>query len=130
MIKTATDYLDDLNSRINAGLNPDTFAEPSPENCRFCSYRPACKEYWAKRENQRGWPADFEGLITEKKLLGNGSFKVKLESQKESVSIRALTPERNVFLNNCKEAMFCNLGKDTAAGYYKEIPMTTGYGLS
>ncbi len=129
MINIATDYLDDLNSRIDVGLDPDVFAEPSPENCKFCSFRPACKNYWLKRESQSGWPTDFQGLITEKRLLGNGLFKVTLKSQKESVSIRSLTPERYLFLDNCNKAMFCNLGRDTGLGHYREIPMTTGYGL-
>jgi len=130
LIKTAIDYLDNINSRINNGLDADTFAKPSPENCRFCSYRPACKNYWTQRESQSDWPTDFEGLLREKKLLGNGYLKVELESEKEYVSIRGLTPERYAFLNNdCNKVMFCNLGKDTTAGYYREISMTAGYGF-
>jgi CRISPR/Cas system-associated exonuclease Cas4 (RecB family) len=130
VIKSAIDFLDELNVRINAGMSADTFAEPSPENCRFCSYRPTCKKYWAQREEQSDWPTDIKGLMRGKKLLGNGSMKIELESKNECVSIRGLTPERYIFLNSaCNEVMFCNLGKDITKGYYREIPMTTGYGL-
>ncbi len=131
VIKTAVDYLDDLNSRINTAVDADTFASPSPENCRFCTYRPACKNYWTQRKSQDDWPIDFQGVLKEKKLLGNGYYKVDIEDDGEKVTVRGLSPDRHSFLNKgCKKVLFCNLGKDTLQGYYREIPMTTGYRLS
>jgi CRISPR/Cas system-associated exonuclease Cas4 (RecB family) len=130
LLKSAIDYFDDLNSRIEAGLDADAFATPIPETCKYCVYRPACKSYWTIR-GQNGWPSDFEGVIEEKQVLGNGFFKVKLDNEGEIAVVRGLSPDRHVFLNSVSgKAMFCNLGKDAVQGYYKEIPMTTSYGFN
>lgn len=131
LVASAISYLDNINARINTGMDADTFAVPSPENCRFCTYRPACKKYWIQKDGQNGWPTDFIGSIKEKKLLGNGSFKIELENEEERVTIRGLSPERYTFLNDgCSKMMFCNLRKDAILGYFRETPMTAGYGLS
>jgi RecB family exonuclease len=131
LIKTATEYLDELNKRIEAGENIDAFAAPMPETCRFCTYRPACKKYWASRNNQLGWPADFFGTVSEKKILGNGLLRVELHNEGARITIRGLSPQRHLFLNNgCTRAMFCNLGRDIVEGCFREMPMTTGYGFS
>ena len=128
IVKSAIDHFDGLNSRIEYGLDAEIFATPAPETCRYCVYRPACKSYWAIR-GKNGWPSDFEGVIIEKQVLGNGLFKVKLDNERETTVIRGLSPDKHTFLNNdTSEAMFCNLAIDTVNGYYKETLMTTGYG--
>ncbi len=130
IVKSAIVHFDELNNRIETGLDAETFATPAPETCRYCVYRPACKSYWTIR-GHNGWPLDFEGVIIENQILGNGLFKVKLDNEGETIVIRGLSPDRHNFLNNgYNKAMFFNLNKDTVQGYYKETLMTAGYGFN
>ncbi|HHT9144464.1 MAG TPA: PD-(D/E)XK nuclease family protein [Candidatus Wunengus sp. YC61] len=130
LLNDAKSHFDKLNKLITSGLDSTDFAAPSQAACRYCVYRPACKIYWVKRQDMDNWPTDFIGTVKDKKILGNGLFKVVLENKEKRVTIRGLSPERNIFLShNVREAMFCNLGNDTTPGYFKELPMTTGYKL-
>ena len=71
------------------------------------------------------------GIVEEKKLLGNGLFKIVLEKDHSRSTVRGLSPERHPFLSkNCETIMLCNLSKDIAPGCYKENILTTGYRLS
>jgi len=130
LLNNAKSYFDKLNKLITSGPDSASFATPTQAACRYCVYRPACRIYWIKREDMDNWPADFTGTVKDKKILGNGLFKVVLENKEKRVTIRGLSPERYSFLSNdVKEAMFCNLGNDNVPGYFKELPMTTGYKL-
>lgn len=131
LLNDAKSYFDKLNKLITSGLDSTSFAAPSQAACRYCVYRPACKKYWTNREGNEQWPADFAGVVIEKKVLGNGLLKIVVENGEKKITIRCLSPERFPFLtNNMQEVMFCNLGRDTVQSYFKETPMTTGYSLS
>ena len=130
LVEKAKEYLNELNERILSGKREDTFACPSPENCKFCQYRPACVRYWGSKQDQNGWPTDFEGTVVMKNFLGNGLLKVALKNDDVDIIIRGLSPERYPFLNDgFIEVMFCNLQKETVQGCFKETHLTTGYGL-
>ena len=130
LIADAKKSLEDLNRLITAGLDATDLAVPSQESCRYCVYRPACKPYWTKRQDIDGWPADFIGAVRDKRILGNGLFKLVLGNSGKTVTIRGLSPERHFFLTNAvAEALFCNLSSDAVPGFFKENAMTTGYGL-
>lgn len=130
LLNDAKSYFDKLNKLITSGLDSTSFAAPSQAACRYCVYRPACRVYWNKREDMDNWPADFTGTVKDKIILGNGLFRVVLENKEKRVTIRGLSPGRHTFLSNdVTEAMFCNLGNDNVPGYFKELPMTTGYKL-
>jgi CRISPR/Cas system-associated exonuclease Cas4 (RecB family) len=131
LIRTAVEFLDELNKNIEAGLDTDIFATPCPETCKYCTYRPSCKKYWASRNGDDKWPADFVGAVIEQKVLGNGLYKVELENEGIRVTVRGLSPKRHYFLNErCEKIMICNLGKDTVQRCFREIPLTTGYRVS
>jgi len=130
LLKKAEKSLDDINELIENGLNPEDFAQPSPEACKFCLFRPPCKKYWESCQGNKNWPADIKGKIKEKAMLINGCFRIVVESEKGDVAIRGLSPERHAFLNNeLKGVIFCNLRHDTSEGFYLENMLTTGYPL-
>lgn len=130
LLKEAEKSLDDINELIESGLTPEDFAQPSPDACKFCLYRPACKKYWESRRDDSHWPADAKGRIKEKTLLANGCFRIVIESDERDIAIRGLSAERHTFLkNDIKTVLFCSLGHDTSEGHYVEKLFTTGYGL-
>ncbi len=59
----------------------NALASPTPDNCRFCVYRPACSPYRdAKGEPSDGWPVDLWGKVKKIKTLGNSKTVIELES--------------------------------------------------
>jgi len=130
MLIKAEKSLDDINELIENGLDPEDFAQPSPEACKFCLFRPSCSKYWESCRENKDWPADTKGRIKEKAILANGCFRIVVESQRGDVAIRGLSSERHAFLNDeLTGVIFCNLGHDTSEGFYVENMLTTGYAL-
>lgn len=56
-----------LSVREEVERNPthlEELAEPKPQNCNYCQFRPTCKPYWkASRLNSAGFPSDFASTI-------------------------------------------------------------------
>jgi RecB family exonuclease len=130
ILNDAKKKLCELNALIEGGSSSESFARPSPQNCRYCLYRPACQRYWDQRQDNDQWPLDVQGMIKEKKILGNGSCRIILENGSKRFVIRGLSSDRHLFLKEeFKEAMFCNLGHDSTGGFFIERLLTTGYGL-
>ena len=130
LLHDAKTLLYETNELIDAGLSPDDFAQPSPEACRFCQYRPSCSKYWKSRTDDKTWPADEKGNIKSKTVLGNGTFRLSIETSSREIAIRGLSRERNRFLNDdVQKVLFCNLGNDRLEGHYLERPLTTGYAI-
>ncbi|MBD1929828.1 PD-(D/E)XK nuclease family protein [Trichocoleus sp. FACHB-90] len=77
--------------------NIDLLALPTPNNCRFCSFRPACKAYQQIRNisDSCGWPRDVWGSVIKIQNLGNGKLNLNLELSNypnKSINIRGLDP--------------------------------------
>lgn len=121
--------LEEVNELIDVGCAPEDFAQPSPGSCRFCTFRPACCKYWEKRSGGNGWPLDVCGDIKEKKILGNGSFKVVIADRGGEITIRGLSQRHSFLNNNIHKVLFCNLGQDTSDNHLVEMPLTAGYAL-
>ena len=87
-----------LNSRIctEATSVYEVFASPSPQNCRFCSYRPACPKYRKAREigdQTDGWPADAFGKVWDINVLQDGRVNLRVADAKgEQCTFRSLSP--------------------------------------
>ena len=86
-----------------SGQSSDTvmgsLAEPSPDVCVGCLYRPRCKPYYAARSADGGdteWPLDLFGEITGRQALKNGALAIRVrdESGKE-FNIRNISPDRD-----------------------------------
>ena len=131
LIDKARKTVDETNELIDAGLKSEDFANPSPSACKYCSYRPACKKYWLSRESSDKWPCDVIGKVKEKSLLGNGFFRLAINSNGCECVIRGLSAKRHKFLNDdIYDVLFCDLGKDTLEGHYTEQLLTMGYLLN
>ncbi|CAG7658395.1 hypothetical protein PAECIP111802_07032 [Paenibacillus allorhizosphaerae] len=103
-------------------------ATPTPENCRYCSYRPACLQYWNKKKQTPGaqWPHDITGTYTDNIALGNGTHMLRLEFNNIVYKIRGWQLERHQVVPNEKYAIY-NLSKDKAENCYSETMLTTLY---
>jgi len=131
LMDKARKIVDETNELIEAGINPEDFANPSSEACKYCSYRPACKKYWLSREQSDRWPCDVIGKVKEKSLLGNGFFRVAINGNGMEYVIRGLSAKRHKFLNDdIQDVLFCDLRQEALEGYYTEQLLTTGYLLN
>ena len=130
LLQEAVKNLDDINELIEAGLKPEDFAQPSPEACKYCLFRPACSKYWGVRSEDGNWPTDARGIITSKTELENGLFRVVVNTIAGEIAIRGLSPERHSFLKDDIESIvFCNLWNDKADGFFVEKMFTISYAL-
>lgn len=130
LLRSVKEKLNEINRMIKAGVDPEQLACPSPEACRFCAYRPACKKYWITRNGDEDWPLDISGELVQKKTLGNGLLRVVINTGDRNVAIRGLSPERYGFLNgNVKKVLFCNVKNDSSEHFYIQAPLTVGYSL-
>jgi len=128
MLNSAKAYIDRINKQIEAGADSEKFAKPSPESCRYCPFRPACRAYWKDRGEGKGWPVDVIGEVKENKLLGNGLRRIVVANNQKNVAVRGLSTDRHNFLDrNVKRAIFCDLSPDQTEGSYFENMLTVGY---
>jgi len=90
-------------SNINISIDKGTFAEiakPSIENCKYCSYRPACEFY------SRWLPGNFEntsdltGILDKITQFNNGSFGLQLNLNDKQVLVNGFTNNSD---NNFKD---------------------------
>jgi PD-(D/E)XK nuclease superfamily len=97
LLDEARQTLKTLNACISNGLPGvyDAFAAPSPQNCRFCSYRPACGAYRKldKHSGQtKGWPTDAFGQVWDMNVLRDGRINLLVAGdQGEKYVFRALS---------------------------------------
>lgn len=129
LLAAAKSDLERINRRITEGSTPETFANPSPDSCRYCPFRPSCKAYWKGRQTGGAWPNDVIGKVMENKLLGNGLRRVVIMTDDQKViAIRGLSPDRHKFLDQSPiRVLFCDLGNDIKDGFYTEQMLTVGY---
>lgn len=90
---------------INAVISTGTrsvykdFAIPSPQNCRFCTYRPTCPEYRVARkrvERGNGWPRDAFGTVWDINVLRGGEVNLRVtDDSGEKYTFRALGLKRH-----------------------------------
>jgi hypothetical protein len=63
-------------------------AQPSPENCRGCPFRPACHHYWqARAQGGKGWSSDAAGTFARMQKLRNGRLAVVLDPERAGCGI-------------------------------------------
>jgi hypothetical protein len=111
-------------------------ARPSPANCSYCPYRPACTAYKqsAVSAPEDGWPRDVFGYIQEIQQLGNSRYMITVRSQRGLVRIRGLNsnPARHPAIPNLKpggQIAAFNLAGRTPPNVYLESAYTTIYGM-
>jgi hypothetical protein len=97
LIDEAATTFTSVNSLISTGTPAvyEGFATPSPQNCRFCSFRPACPEYRKARksgEPANGWPIDSFGTVWDINVLHRGDVNLRVAGDSgEKHTFRALS---------------------------------------
>lgn len=128
LIDSAYKMLDNVNMAIDAAVDCSEIANATPDNCKYCSFRPACKAYWDSRDMSGLWPIDCHGKLKEIKALNNGSLRVILNDGINNMVIRGLDPKRHIISEDDNAEMyFMNLSNDSVEGYFIENIMTTYY---
>jgi len=59
----AVAILDDYNSKVVAGTPPEQLAGPSPETCKWCSFKLVCTPLWS--EVRPDWSGQLDGAVVE-----------------------------------------------------------------
>ena len=114
---------------------PSVLANPSPEACAFCQYRPACGPYKIafQESDEKGWPLDIIGAVKSVRQLGNSKIMLELTVPNGSVYIPGLSPgERHPILQSLKSgdsAGVFNLRRSRPGGPYSESLRTTVHRL-
>lgn len=99
LVSGASHALQILNKKISDAPQSAILdlASPSPETCRFCTFRPACWAY--KGESSKGnqkWPPDVFGRIWDINMLQGGRVNLRIAMDGgEQVSLRALPSQRH-----------------------------------
>jgi len=108
----ALDFLASTNSYIKND-NLASIANPSTDNCKYCSYRPACEFYSEWLTVNYNEVNDLFGLIINVYQFGNNTLGLQLQIQDKQVLINGLPIEKksdfetligkNVILYNLKK---------------------------
>jgi len=128
VLNSAKQLIDSINAKIHAGCTQESLANPTPESCKHCCFRPACALYWLYRDNTMIWPTDIRGKIIHQQLLGNGLAKVIVQDRLSEMSVRRLSPARHTFLNeDINQVILCNLKREKSLNSFVESQFTTGF---
>ena len=101
LLEQASLVFRETNSRISAQSpsDYDSFANPSPSNCRFCAYRPACPRYRTEgrfNDAKSDWPADTFGKVWDINVLRNGQVNLRVSGDRgKGFTLRALSSDSN-----------------------------------
>ncbi|MCX6596743.1 MAG: hypothetical protein NTV70_10285, partial [Acidobacteria bacterium] len=101
LLHKATTAFHSLNATVLTGdpLTAEALAAPSPNNCRFCSYRPACNAYQKVRHSggtMTDWPNDAVGIVWDINVLQNSLVNLQVAGATgEQYTFRSLSLERN-----------------------------------
>lgn len=135
LLQASKDVLCELNKRIETETEaPDLLANPKPENCLYCHFRPICKAYFLKRKtsNGEGWSNDIWGTLAEKKVLLNGLGKISLipisGGANNQIRVRSLQLQRHPALEHCQTLGVFSLCPDSSINCFEEGQFTTIYG--
>lgn len=85
----ALNFLSTTNSYISNN-NLTTIANPSVENCKYCSYRPACSFYSNWLTLNFGAVNDLFGRVEKVNQFGNDTLGLQLQTQDKQVLINGL----------------------------------------
>jgi len=110
-------------------------ANPSPEICHFCNFRPACTSYWGARKSspEEPWPSDLKGRTRGKGPWGKSRIYLEIETgNQDTVKVVDLLPDRHPALEVFNsEIAFFSLNKDKKnAKLFHEGQLTVAYSIS
>ncbi|PVC67985.1 hypothetical protein C2I27_15255 [Priestia megaterium] len=103
-------------------------ANPAPQYCRYCEFRPICNAYWSKKDMspQLNWGMDIRGQCESLTTLGNGSYLLKIRSGLNTYKVRGLNPNRHQILEGRFLSIY-NLSADKTNNCFSEKMLTMIY---
>ena len=117
LLDAAERVLGEVNDLI-ADAAAAELAAPSPEACRYCTFRPACGPYRQAREqapdHEEGWPSDDWGAVVDVAQIGNATTSLTISGREDVVRVRGLVAERHPVL--------CELHEGTEMAFFSAIP--------
>lgn len=139
LVDQAKTMLQEINASISRHAPEtvqSTLANPSPNACRFCPYRPGCPPYRSARTifPTTDWPNDLIGIVEQVTRLGNSKIMLELTIGNNSVKIPRLSPgTRHPFLAELDpgdRAGAFNLYRPRPQSPFSETVLTTIYPMS
>ncbi|MCE5285178.1 MAG: PD-(D/E)XK nuclease family protein [Pelosinus sp.] len=127
LIEQAISLLRDINEKLLLGQN-QALANPTPNSCRYCGFRPACDKYWETKSEHPLWPIDVRGFISEIKPSNNGKLTLKIRDMDSFFTIRGLDNTIDDIPKIGAKFSIYNLGRDTVPGCFYATNYTVGYG--
>ncbi len=114
---------------------PSVLANPRPDACAYCQYRPACEPYQSSRSDVDSleWPMDVIGTLTSISQLGNGRLILKIMTSSGIENVPGIsTGSRHAILAAIRPSdrigVFA-LRRTRLNGPYSESQLTTVYEL-
>ena len=115
---------------LDGKIEEAQLANPSPLNCRFCTFRISCAAYWSARKLWLGEtaPPDLEGILTSVTEQSGGFYLLGLETDEGAAAVRGF---RLQFVRGSKRtpttgegARVCEMRKERAPRTFSCRPMT------
>jgi RecB family exonuclease len=138
LVREAREALRLVNERIEATDSPSNLefalANPKPQACMYCAYRPACLPYRTAARQGLGWPCDIWGSLVEMEQLADGRHLLSLRCADGIVSVRGVASElRHPALRTLgagDDVAIFSLGKTGSSRMFTETPFTVIYRIS
>jgi CRISPR/Cas system-associated exonuclease Cas4 (RecB family) len=101
LLEEACEMLRDVNQMVSDirenYASHSTLADPAPEKCQACGYRPGCQAYWGARDDSdaESWPTDVRGRVLSRETDSGGRFVLRVSSTPggDEISLHAILPE-------------------------------------
>lgn len=129
--KAALRYINETIENHSSESLQSVLANPSPEACFFCQYRPICQPYRlaTAKPDSEVWPLDAIGTVESVNSLGNSKIMLELSTDNGPVKIPGLSPSGRHPMLPCLQpgdtVGIFNLRRLRPTAPYSETQMTT-----
>lgn len=123
------DALSEINSLIEMD-ELEALANPDPDNCKSCLYRPACNFYWELPVYETDSIfRDVKGNVVDVRQFRNGNLNVTLNTDDKELTVSHITSEYLSFLTDAdgKEVAFYNVKQGVMPERYQALKTTKIY---
>ena len=128
LVEEAKQKLKETNDLITDNKDWENLANPYPQTCRYCAFRPVCKKYITTEKHGSDWPIDVIGKIKEKRLFQQNGYRVVVETNIGKFNVRGLNEQYHLIFNDeVENVMIFNLKKDSSLGNFAANDFTVSY---
>jgi RecB family exonuclease len=128
LVEEAKQKLKETGDLISHNKDWENLANPHPQTCRYCAFRPVCKKYINTEKHESDWPFDVIGKVKEKRLFQQNGYRVVVETNTGKFNVRGLDEQRHsIFNDEVENVMIFNLKKDSSPGNFIANDFTVSY---